>query len=233
MAFFRKLVSGVHRLIDSPVKGASTVSNFLNRHELAVMYRANKKLIKSPPRTERDRRKLLSDLSKRRHKLELEQSSLRGKYDQRHKVKWTFLAPKRDGEPRPSTWFEQKRIIWALAEYDDALRLVGEAILSLESLLVGEQPSPKEREESVFRDEDYETARPEQQPIFNEEDYESRWQEKERSKWDADTPHLDKRTISCLNPACGRPLLVPVDQGALRVTCPTCRHKFDWPPRSR
>lgn len=37
-----------------------------------------------------------------------------------------------------------------------------------------------------------------------------------------------KTTISCLNPECGRPLRVPINHGAIRVTCPACKHKFDW-----
>lgn len=37
-----------------------------------------------------------------------------------------------------------------------------------------------------------------------------------------------KTTIFCTE--CGKPLLVPINQGAIRVTCPACKHKFDWSP---
>lgn len=35
-----------------------------------------------------------------------------------------------------------------------------------------------------------------------------------------------KTTIFCID--CGRSLRVPVNRGAIRVTCPACKHKFDW-----
>ena len=40
---------------------------------------------------------------------------------------------------------------------------------------------------------------------------------------------VDHRVIEC--DQCHANLRVPIDKGSIKVTCPKCKHVFDWAPR--
>jgi glutaredoxin 3 len=40
---------------------------------------------------------------------------------------------------------------------------------------------------------------------------------------------VDHRVMECEQ--CHAKLRVPIDKGSLKVTCPQCKHVFDWTPR--